>query len=92
MITLSATNMSLERGELSQLARAAGAALFRRITPAGTSFDGDVIFALCRPDGERGALLPIELLAAAALEDAIERGVRTAVGRDGIPGLADRHA
>ena len=84
-----ATNMSLERGELAQLARAAGAALFRRITPVGTSFDGDVVFALCQPDGPRGALMPIEILAAAALEEAIERAVRLAVGRDGIPGLAD---
>jgi len=86
-----ATNMSLERGELSQLARAAGAALFRRITPVGTSFDGDVIFALCQPDGPRGALLPIEITATAALEEAIERGVRLAVGREGVPGLADRN-
>ena len=85
-----ATNMTLERSELAQLARAAGAALFRRITPVGTSFDGDVIFALCPPDGPRGALMPLEINAAAALEDAIERGVRQARGRDGIPGLADR--
>ena len=84
-----ATNMALERGELSQLARAAGAALFKRITPVGTSFDGDVVFALCNPDGDRGTLMPLELLATAALEEAIERGVRTARGRDGIPGLAD---
>jgi L-aminopeptidase/D-esterase-like protein len=84
-----ATNMSLERGELAQLARAAGAALFKRITPVGTSFDGDVVFALCAPDGERGTLMPLELIATAALEDAIERGVRLAVGRDGVPGLAD---
>ena len=84
-----ATNMSLERGELAQLARAAGAALFRRITPVGTSFDGDVVFALSQPDGPRGALMPLEIIAVAALEDAIERAVRLAVGRDGIPGLAD---
>jgi L-aminopeptidase/D-esterase-like protein len=84
-----ATNMALERGELAQLARAAGAALFRRITPVGTSFDGDVVFALCQPDGPRGTLMPLEINAAAALEDAIERAVRFAVGRDGIPGLAD---
>jgi L-aminopeptidase/D-esterase-like protein len=84
-----ATNVSLERGELAQLARAAGAALFRRITPVGTSFDGDIVFALCQPEAARGALMPIELLAAAALEEAIERGVRLAVGRDGVPGLAD---
>jgi L-aminopeptidase/D-esterase-like protein len=85
-----ATNIALERGALAQLARAAGAALFRRITPAGTSFDGDVVFALCTPDGPTGALMPIELHAVAALEEAIERGVRLAVGRDGVPGLADR--
>jgi L-aminopeptidase/D-esterase-like protein len=84
-----ATNMALERAELTQLARSAGAALYRRITPVGTPLDGDVIFALCNPDAPRGALLPIEVLATAALEDAIERGVRFAVGRDGVPGLAD---
>lgn len=84
-----ATNVSLERGELAQLARAAGAALFRRITPVGTSFDGDIVFAVCRPDGPRGVLMSLEINAAAALEDAIERAVRLAVGRDGAPGLAD---
>lgn len=84
-----ATNLSLDRSELTQLARAAGSALFRRITPAGTSFDGDVIFAVCPAEAPKGTLMPIELVAVAALEDAIERGVRTAVGRDGVPGLAD---
>jgi L-aminopeptidase/D-esterase-like protein len=84
-----ATNVTLDRGELTQLARAAGAALFRRITPAGTSFDGDIVFALCPMDAPRGTLMPLEILAAATLEDAIERAVRTAVGRDGVPGLAD---
>lgn len=85
-----ATNMSLERSELAQLARAAGAALFKRITPVGTSFDGDIVFALCQPDGPRGVLMPLELLATDALEKAIERGVRLAVGREGVPGLADK--
>jgi hypothetical protein len=33
----------------------------------------------------------IEALAVAALEDAIERAVRLAHGRDGILGLADDH-
>ncbi len=84
--------------ELTQLARAAGAALFRRITPAGSPYDGDVVFALA-PDvatagaGTRGAArtdpIAIEALAVSALEEAIERGVRLARGRDGIPGLAD---
>jgi hypothetical protein len=51
--------------------------------------DGDIIFALCKPDAPRGSLMPLEVLASAALEEAIERGVRLAVGREGIPGLAD---
>ena len=85
-----ATNASLDRVELSQLARAAGAGLFKRVTPAGTSYDGDMVFALCQPDGARGSLVSIEMLATAALEDAIERGVRAAAGRGGVPGLADR--
>jgi L-aminopeptidase/D-esterase-like protein len=87
-----ATGVPLGRGELAQLARASGAALFRRITPAGTSVDGDIVFALA-PAREPVALgagaTALEALAVSALERAIERGVRTARGRDGIPGLAD---
>lgn len=84
-----ASSVGLDRGELTQLARAAGAALFRRITPAGTSFDGDVVFAVCPADAPKGVLISVELLAVAALEEAISRGVQLARGRDGIPGLAD---
>ena len=87
-----ATNAPLARVELTQLARAAGAALFKRITPTGTTVDGDVIFALGpavtgEPLGN--ATMAIESLAVAALEKAIERAVITARGRDGVPGLAD---
>jgi L-aminopeptidase/D-esterase-like protein len=87
-----ATDAPLGRVELTQLARAAGAALFRRITPTGTSVDGDIVFALgpaVAPMPMGNALLSIEALATAALEHAIERAVRTARGRDGVPGLAD---
>lgn len=86
--------------ELAQLARAASAALFRRITPCGSSVDGDVVFAISPESGERWSVeaaghrrplapMIIEALAVAALEQAIERAVRLARGRDGIPGLAD---
>jgi L-aminopeptidase/D-esterase-like protein len=75
--------------ELQQVARAATAAVHRRVTPAGTSFDGDVVFALSPLEGPRVSLVQGEMLAAAALEQAIERAVRLARGRDGIPGLAD---
>lgn len=84
------TNAALGREELSQLARASSVALGRRITPVGTSFDGDVIFATAPVHGEPIPMLQVEALAVAVLEDAIERAVRTARGRDGIPGLADR--
>ena len=123
-----ATSAPLSRLELSQVARAATAAFYRRITPAGTSFDGDVVFAIAAlereesvgadqgaggppqrevarktdavrhpsaaPRTETSPLPPADLmrfegLALLALEAAIERAVRLARGRDGIPGLAD---
>ena len=87
-----ATTAPLGRLELGQLARAAGAALFRRITPTGTAVDGDIIFALAPiapPEPLGRAQMAVEALAVAALETAIERAVITARGRDGIPGLAD---
>ncbi|HEU4642945.1 MAG TPA: P1 family peptidase [Gemmatimonadaceae bacterium] len=84
-----ATNAGLGRVELAQLARAAGAALARRITPVGTSFDGDVIFAAAPLEGSVAPALQVEALAVRALEEAIERAVRLARGRDGIPGFAD---
>lgn len=87
-----ALSAPLSRVELSQLARAATAALYRRITPTGTTFDGDVVFAVSPLEGTPASPLQAEALATAALEEAIERAVRLAKGRDGIPGLADARA
>jgi L-aminopeptidase/D-esterase-like protein len=84
-----AVSAPLSRVELVQLARAATAALYRRITPTGTSLDGDVVFALAPTTGAPASPMQAEALAASALEMAIERAVRLARGRDGIPGLAD---
>ena len=78
----------LDKLALRGVARAAGAALHRRVRPAGSMVDGDVIFALCPLSGEPADPVRAEMLAVAALEQAIERAVRTAVGRDGVPGLA----
>lgn len=97
-----AVDVPLDTTALGKLARAAGAGLFNRITPVGSSFDGDVIFALAPLTGQRweldvvgrrGRLEPmvIEALAVTALERAVERAVRFARGRDGVPGLADEH-
>jgi L-aminopeptidase/D-esterase-like protein len=85
-----ATTAVLDRVQLAGLARAASAALYRRITPVATPFDGDLVFALCPRDGPSRAGPHVEALAVAALEQAIERAVRLAVGRGGIPGCADR--
>jgi L-aminopeptidase/D-esterase-like protein len=84
-----ATNAALDRVQLTQLARASGAALFHRIAPAGSSFDGDIVFALGAMKGTGADALHVEALAIAALEEAIERGVRRARGLRGCPGLAD---
>jgi L-aminopeptidase/D-esterase-like protein len=64
--------------QLAAVARAASAALYRRITPVGTTFDGDVVFATAPAEG--GVSAPpalVEVLGVRALEMAIERGVRT---------------
>jgi L-aminopeptidase/D-esterase-like protein len=88
-IAVVALNVSLSKVELQQVARAASAACYRRIGPAGTSFDGDVIFAVSPMEGRRAPLIQAEVAATAALEDAILRAVRLATGREGLPGLAD---
>lgn len=85
-----ATNVLFTGHELQQLARASSAALYKRISPAGTAFDGDIVFALGPQSGSTLAPLPaVEIVAVRALESAIERAVRLARGRDGIRGLAD---
>jgi L-aminopeptidase/D-esterase-like protein len=77
------TNIALDRVQLGALARAASAALYRRITPVGTSFDGDVIFATAPTASEIAAPAEqLEALAVEALEMAIERAVRTRVPGD----------
>ena len=86
-----ACSMPLTAVELTHVAAAAGAGLYRRIAPVATSFDGDIVFAVSPAQGARSTVEPmiIESLAVAAVEQAIERAVRLARGRDGVPGLAD---
>ena len=88
-ISVVALNVALSKVELYQVARSASAAYARRIGPAGSSFDGDVVFVVAPLEGPCAPLLLAEVVAANALEDAIVRGVRLARGRDGVPGLAD---
>jgi L-aminopeptidase/D-esterase-like protein len=82
-----ATNAALDRAALGALAQAASAALYRRITPAATPFDGEVIFATAPMSGGIAASgVQVEALAVRALEMAIERGVRTAAPGDILEG------
>jgi len=82
------TDAALDRLALGGVARAGGDALARRVVPSGTALDGDVIFA-CSAGGRAAPAVQVEQLARAATEMAVERAVRMARGRDGIPGLAD---
>jgi L-aminopeptidase/D-esterase-like protein len=86
-IGLVATNAELSRVQLQQLAAATSAAFYRRISPAGTTGDGDTIFAVGPVSGMTAAPVAVEVLAVEAMEMAIERAVRLAKGRDNIPGL-----
>jgi len=84
-------NRVMTSTELTALARAATAALFRRITPCGTAFDGDIVFAVGPMSGDKLDAPPATagVMAATALERALERAVMLAKGREGIPGIAD---
>lgn len=87
-----ALDCAFTREELQAIAHAAGEALLKRVTPAGTLSDGDIIFTLAPMDGRHAALEVGKRVAREAVEAAIERAVRLAKGRDGIPGLADTKA
>jgi L-aminopeptidase/D-esterase-like protein len=83
-----ATNAGVDRVALGGVARAAADALARRIVPSGSAVDGDIVFA-CSAGSAAGPPSQVEQLSRAATEVAVERAVRLAKGRDGIPGLAD---
>ena len=83
------TNADLSRGALAELGRMAADALSQRITPVGTQYDGDVVFAVSTATVPVDSTLPIEVLAQDATAMAIERAVRLARGTKEIPGLAD---
>lgn len=78
------TDAPLPRAALGIVARMASAALARRITPAFTPFDGDIVFALSTAP-EAAPTAPADVArhgvaACAALESAILGAVRAAAG------------
>jgi L-aminopeptidase/D-esterase-like protein len=82
-----ATNASLDKLALQSLAQAASDALARRITPYGTLFDGDVVFAASTAAVAPASPLQAEALVAEAVPEAVERAVRLARGTAVVPGL-----
>lgn len=86
------TNAKLERLQLWDVAQMTGDALAQRITPAGSQFDGDIVFAVSTGELADVPAVAVEVLAQDAASAAIERAVRLARGTMGIPGLADRPA
>ncbi|MGH7519996.1 MAG: P1 family peptidase [Gemmatimonadales bacterium] len=71
-----ATNANLDRIQLQALAYSASDALARRITPYGTLFDGDVIFAVSTATVPPRSAMQVEALAALVVPEAVERAVR----------------
>ena len=83
-----ATNAALDKVALEALAHAGSDALARRITPYGTLFDGDVVFAASTATHPAASPLQPEALAAEVVPEALERAVRLARGTALTPGLA----
>ncbi len=71
-----ATNADIDRVQLQALAQTASDALARRITPYGSLFDGDVIFAVSTATTKPKSALQVDAIAALVVPEAVERAVR----------------
>jgi L-aminopeptidase/D-esterase-like protein len=76
-----ATDAPLAKVDLRRLARMAGTALPRRISPVHTPFDGDVIFAASTSPEARPLAGPELLALGAAAREALEEAITSAVTR-----------
>ena len=85
---LIATNAALTREQACRLATASQVALARCLSPAHTSNDGDLVYALSHGKLRVDPLV-LEALAVEALTQSILRAVRRAKGLAGIPGRQD---
>lgn len=87
-LALVLTDAAFTGRELAWVAQVASQAYARCLAPAGTPFDGDLVFAVSC--GQRRAdVAAVASGAAALLETAILRSVRLASGLAGIPSLRD---
>ncbi|HEV8380919.1 MAG TPA: P1 family peptidase [Gemmatimonadales bacterium] len=71
-----ATNADIDRVQLQALAQTGSDALARRITPYGSLFDGDVIFAVSTAVVKPKSPMQVDAIAALVVPEAVERAVR----------------
>jgi L-aminopeptidase/D-esterase-like protein len=83
-----ATNAALGRLEAERLAKMAAAGVARVVSPAHTTFDGDIVFALSLGTAQVD-LNALGAAAAEAVARAIVRGVTQARSAGGVPSFAD---
>ncbi len=87
-----ATDAALTREEAQRLATMATGGVQRVVSPAHTTFDGDVVFALSLGRADAGRKADVNALGAAAAEAvarAIVRGATEARSAGSVPALAD---
>lgn len=81
-LAIVATDAPLTRIALQSLARVAGCGIVRRISPANTIFDGDVVFAVSTAESARD-VSPADLLGfSAAAQLTVEHAILNAVTHD----------
>jgi L-aminopeptidase/D-esterase-like protein len=85
-----ATNAQLTPHQAQKVAQIGHNALARCIRPVHTLFDGDVVFALARPE-VAADLHTVALLGQAALEAAIVTAIKSAHSLAGLPTYRDLH-
>jgi L-aminopeptidase/D-esterase-like protein len=78
-LTAVATDAPLSRVDLLRLARMAGTALPRRVSPVRTPFDGDVLFALSTAPETRPVPGPELAALGVTARDAVEEAITSAV-------------
>jgi L-aminopeptidase/D-esterase-like protein len=84
-----ATNVKLNKTQLTKVAQMAHDGLARTIHPAHTLYDGDTIFALSCGDGPSAEVSIIGALAAEASAEAVLRAVRKARAVSELPAYGD---
>ncbi len=84
-----ATNVRMNKTQLTKVAQMAHDGLARTVYPTHTLYDGDTIFALSCGELESVEVTVVGALAARATAEAVLRGTRKASSLGGLPAFAD---